>query len=177
MIVNFLGGLSLISSLVLNVYALTILFELKGQIDSFYQKDFVEVRVVSELLVKDIEKYYDEELPVVELNIRLSKDSDTGIMYDGSILRLFLPPTIIDFSDSQKRAYLAHEFGHYVLGHMDHQNPNIYSFFGAGNLNRDIQADIFALGFTSVEDISSAIKKLVWNESERKFRLAAVGGS
>ena len=175
-IVYILGGLFLISSLALNVYVLTLLFELKGKIDNFYQKDFVEVRVVSELLVKDIERYYGEKLPFVELSIRLSKYSDTGIMYDGKVLRLFLPPMIIDFSDDQKRAYLAHEFGHYVLGHMDHQNPNIYSFFGAGNLDRDIQADIFALGFTSTEDISSAIKKLVWDEKERKIRLFSVGG-
>ncbi len=137
----------------------------------------MEISVVSELLVEDIEKYYGEEMPAVELNIRLSKYSDTGIMYDGNVLRLFLPPMIVEFSDLQKRAYLAHEFGHYVLGHMDRKNPNAYSFFGVGNLDRDIQADIFALGFTSTEDISSAINKLVWDEKERKIRLFSVGGS
>ena len=152
-----------------------MIFELKGRIEEFYQKDFVDLKVVSEQLVRDIEKNYSKELPPVELNIRLSEYSDVGIQYDSKTLRIFLPPKIIGFDNKQKRAYLAHEFGHYILGHIDHQNPNAYSFFGTGNLIRDIQADSFALKFSSVEDLSLVIKKLVWDKNERKTRLAAIG--
>ncbi len=172
-----LGGLFFVSSLVFNTYASILVFELKGRIEEFYQKDFVNVRVVSEQLVRDIEKDYGEKLPPVELNIRLSEYSDTGIQYDGNTLRLFLPPKIISFNSDQKRAYLAHEFGHYILGHIDHKNPSTYSFFGTGNLIRDIQADSFALKFSSIEGLFSVIKKLVWDENERKTRLNALGVS
>lgn len=154
-----------------------MVFELKGRIEEFYQKDFVEVKAVSEQLVRDIEKSYGEKLPPVELNIRLSEYSETGIQYDSKTLRLFLPPKIIGFTSGQKRAYLAHEFGHYILGHIDHQNPNVYPFFGTGNLVRDIQADSFSLKFSNTEDLSLAIKTLVWEEDEKKTRLAAISGS
>ncbi len=174
-IIYILGGLFLIGSLVFNAYISILVFELKGRVEEFYQKDFVDVKVVSELLVRDIEKAYGEELPPVELNIRLSEYSNIGIQYDSKMLRLFLPPKIISFNSDQKRAYLAHEFGHYVLGHIDHQNPSTYSFFGTGNLIRDIQADSFALKFSTVEDLSLVIKKLVWDENERRTRLDALG--
>lgn len=155
-------------------YTSILVFKLEERIEEFYQKDFVNVRVVSDLLVRDIEKVYGERLPPVELNIRLSEYSDTGIQFDSKTLRLFLPPKVISFDDKQKRAYLAHEFGHYVLGHIDKQNLNNYSSFGTGNLMRDIQADSFALKFSNVEDLSLVINKLVWDENERKTRLTAL---
>jgi hypothetical protein len=170
-----LGGLFLIGSFVFNVYVVISVFELKDRVEEFYQKDFVSVRIVSEQLVKDIEKEYSRELPPIELNIRISEYSKTGIMYDGKILRLFLPPEIIVFDINQKRAYLAHEFGHYVLGHLDSQNPSTYSFFGTGDLLRDIEADSFVLRFSRTEDVSSVIKKLVWDDKEKKTRLDALG--
>lgn len=171
-----LGGLFIVGYLAFSTYASILVFELKGRIEEFYQKDFVDVKVVSEQLVRDIEKTRREELPPVELNIRLSEYSDIGIQHDSKTLRLFLPPKIIAFDNNQKRAYLAHEFGHYILGHIDHQNPNAYPFFGTGNLVNDIQADSFALKFSSVEDLSLVIKKLVWDEKEKKTRLDAIGG-
>jgi len=174
-ILYLLGGLFIVGSLAFNTYASILIFELKGRIEEFYQKDFVDVKMVSEQLVRDIEKAYGNRLPPVELNIRLSEYSDVGIQYDGKTLRLFLPPKIISFDDKQKRAYLAHEFGHYVLGHIDHQNPNDYPFFGTGNLFRDIQADAFDLKFSSIEDLSSVIKILVWDSDEKKTRLSAIG--
>ena len=170
-----LGGLFVVSSLVFNIYMSMFVFEIKGRIEEFYQKDFVDVKEVSEQLVRDIEKTYGKKLPAVELNIRLSEYSKTGIRYDVKVLYLFLPPKIISFTSDQKRAYLAHEFSHYVLGHIDHQNPSSYSFFGTGDLNRDILADSFALKFSSVEGLSFVIKKLVGDENERKTRLASIG--
>jgi len=170
-----LRGLFISGFLVLNSYTLILVYELKGSVEEFYQKDFVDVRVVSEQLVRDIEKAYVKELPPVELNIRLSEYSKIGIRNDGKVLSLFLPPKIISFDGDQKRAYLAHEFGHYILGHIDHQNPNTYSFFGTGDLVGDIKADSFALKFSSIEDLSFVIKKLVWDEKERKTRLEAIG--
>lgn len=174
-IICVLGGLFLVSSLAFSIYTAILVFELKGTIEEFYQKDFVDVKEVSEQLVLDIEKTYGEELPSIELNIRLSEYSKTGIRYDVKVLYLFLPPKIISFNSDRKRAYLAHEFGHYILGHIDHQNLSTYSFFGAGDLNRDIMADAFALKFSSLEDLSFLIKKMVLDENEKKTRLAALG--
>lgn len=175
MIAYLLFGLFFVSSLASNTYTAVLVFELKGRIEEFYQKDFVEVKSVSEQLIRDINRAYGDKLPLVELNIRLSGYSDVGIQYNNSFLRLFLPPNIINLSNNQKRAYIAHEFGHYVLGHVDRKNSSTYSFFGTGNLVRDIQADSFALKFSSIEDISSVVRKLVWDEDERKTRLNALG--
>ncbi len=176
-IMYLLGGCFGVILLAFNIYTSILVFELKNKIEEFYQKDFVDVRVVSEQLVLDIEKAYGKKLPPIELNIRLSEYSSTGIQYDNKTLRLFLPPKIVNFDSNEKRAYLAHEFGHYILGHTDLQNINTYNFFGVGDLNRDIEADSFALNFSIPKDLFSVIKKFVWDDNERKTRLAAVGGN
>jgi|SRR3989344_7994482 len=176
-VVYFFSGLFVVSSLIFNIYISVLVFELKGRMDNFYQKDFVDVKLISEQLVRDIEKTYGKDLPPVELNIRLSEYSKTGIRYDGKVLYLFLPPKIVSFNSGQKRAYLAHEFGHYVLGHIDQKNSNIYSFFGTGDLIRDIESDSFGLKFSSVKDLSSVIREMVWDENERKIRLSAMGAN
>lgn len=175
-----LGGLFIfLISLFLNTYVAIVVFELKGKIEDFYQKDFVDVRVVSEQLVRDIEEAYGKKLPPVELNIRLSDYSKIGIQYENNtnILKIYLPPKIISFDNKQKRAYLAHEFGHYVLRHTtDQKDFSTYSFFGTGDLKSDILADSFALRFSSVEDLSSVIKEMVWDENQKKMRISATGG-
>ena len=75
-----------------------------------------------------MEKAYGKEFPQVELNIRLSEYSKTGIKYEkynGKILQLFLPPQITSLDSNQKRAYLAHEFGHYVAAEQYDLEPEI----------------------------------------------------
>ena len=153
-----------------------LIFGLKGRIDDYYQKDFVNINIISEQLVWDIEKTYGKKFPPVELNIRLSEKVETGIRYkdNSKILQLFLPSRIMDFNSNQKRAYLAHEFGHYVLGHLDHQNPLVASFFGIRDLDREIEADSFTLKFSSPEDLSLDIKILIWDENEKKARIDAL---
>ncbi len=173
-----LGWLFLAGSVIFNVYLSVSFLGFKERVEEFYQKDFVDVRIISEQLVLDIEKKYNEKLPPVELNIRLSDYSDTGIRYkDNSsrALQLFLPPGIVGFDINQKRAYLAHEFGHYILGHLDQQNSSGYSFSRTRNLSKEIEADLFALKFSNSVDLSSAINKLVWDENEKKTRLDALG--
>ncbi|OGM98995.1 MAG: hypothetical protein A2915_03475 [Candidatus Yanofskybacteria bacterium RIFCSPLOWO2_01_FULL_41_34] len=172
----FVVGLFLAGSFTFNIYLSLSFLGLKEAIEEFYQKDFVQVKMVSEQLVVDIEKEYGRKLPLIELNIRLSEYSDTGIKYkdNGKTLQLFLPPNIISFDNRQKRAYLAHELGHYVLGHLDNPNSDTHSFIRTGGLIRDIETDIFVLKFSSVEELSSVIKRLVWDKNERRVRLAVV---
>lgn len=169
-ILYLLGGLFIVGSLASNVFTSTLIFKLGRIIEEFYQKDFVDIKIISEQLIRDIEKTYGEKLPSVELNIRLSEYSERGIQYkdNSKTLQLFLPPKIISLENNQTRAYLAHEFGHYILSHIDYPTPR--------DLTREIEADSFALKFSSTEDLSLAIKKLVWDENEKKTRLAAIGG-
>lgn len=175
----FLGGLIFISFLVLNTYTSILAFEfVRGKVEEFYQKDFVDVKTVSEQLVRDIEKSCGRKLPPVELNIRLLEYSETGIQYNGKVLQLFLPPKIIVLNNDQKRAYMAHEFGHYVLGHTNHQNPSIDSFLGQeGNIDEHIKADSFALIFSKRDSLEEVIKELVWDENQKNIRLAALDRS
>lgn len=175
---NPLIYLFIVGSLAFNTYLSISFLGLKEKIEKFYQKDFVDVRVVSEQLVLDIENVYGLELPPVELNIRLSEYSDTGIKYkdnSSKSLQLFLPPGIIDFDSKQKRAYLAHEFGHYVLGHLDQQNFSNYSSLKNRDLSKEVGADYFTLRFSSVNELSFVIKILVWDKNERKTRLTSMG--
>lgn len=174
-----LGWLFLAGSIVFNAYLSVSFLGFKERVEEFYQKDFVDVKIISEQLVLDIEKKYNEKLPPVELNIRLSDYSDTGIRYkdNSGALQLFLPPGIVGFDINQKRAYLAHEFGHYILGHIDQQNFSSYSFSRTRNLTKEVEADLFALEFSNLADLSSAINKLVWDEQEKKTRLDALSGA
>ena len=169
-------GLLIVGSLVFDAYLVMLVSELKNEVEEFYQRDFVEFKLVSEQLVSDIEKDYGTKLPPIELNIRLLEYSETGIQYknDNKTLQIFLPSNFITFGNRQKRAYLAHELGHYVLGHLDNQKPETYPFVGTGDLARDIETDIFVLRFSTVEELSWLIKKIVWNEDEKRVRLSVM---
>lgn len=171
-VIYILGTLFVIGFLTFNIYTSMLIFELKGTIEKFYQKDFVDIKIISEQLVRDIEKTYGNKLPSIELNIRLSEYSETGIQYNDNskILQLFLPPKIIDLDNKQTRAYLAHELGHYILKHIDYPSPRD----SPRDITKEIEADLFSLKFSSIEDLSSVIKKLVWDENERTIRLAAL---
>lgn len=164
-ILYLLGGFLVVGSLVFNVFTATLIFKLERKIEEFYQKDFVDVKVVSEQLVRDIEKSYDIKMPLVELSIRLSEYSEMGIRpYDGKILQLFLSPKIIGLTSGQKRAYLAHEFGHYILKHALEYD-----------IQKEKEADLFTLQFAGRDDLSEAISIMSYYDEEKKVRIEAIG--
>ena len=164
-ILYLLGGFLVVGSLVFNVFTATLIFKLERKIEEFYQKDFVDVKVVSEQLVRDIEKSYDIKMPPTELSIRLSEYSEIGIRpYEGKTLQLFLHPKIVSLNNEQKRAYLAHEFGHYILKHTLEYD-----------IQKEKEADLFALQFVGRDTLSETILKLSRYDEEKKVRIEAIG--
>ncbi len=68
----------------------------------------------------------------------------------------------------ETEAVIAHELAHLILGHTL-KGPN-----EAPDMNKEIEADMFALDYVSPEALSGAIRKLSHYEEERSTRLKAI---
>jgi Zn-dependent protease with chaperone function len=96
------------------------------------------------------------------------------IVFTGDTLIIFIDLRLVsELNESEMKAVLAHEIGHYVLGHLNYRPPfeSVAAFDG---LDREIGADYFAAKYEGSDAISSAIKKLVWDETEKNARLKAL---
>ncbi len=96
------------------------------------------------------------------------------IVFTGDSLIIFIDMRLIsELTDTEMKAVLAHEIGHYVLGHLNYRTlfEGVATFDG---LDREMGADFFAAKYEGRDAISSAVKKLVWDEVEKTTRLKAL---
>jgi len=118
------------------------------------------------------------KLPPVEIFKFFSADpyAKDYVMFTGEKVIVFINWGIsINLSDEVLKSLLAHEIGHYVLGHLRDNRPRMFGGVEKGDLDKETEADSFAAKYEGRESTSSAIKKLVWDEEEKKTRLDALG--
>ncbi len=95
------------------------------------------------------------------------------VVFTGSTLLIFVNlGAIKDLAKSELEAVIAHEIGHYLLGHLDYFGPNSYA--GASDFDKEIQADAFATVYAGKSAVLSAVTKLVWDSDEKDARLKAL---
>lgn len=113
------------------------------------------------------------EIPPVEIFKFISADiyAKDYVMFTSKKIIIFLNLNVLsNLNDSELKALIAHEIGHYVLGHLS-DRPRTFNVTEAGDLKQEKDADSFAAKHEGRESIASAISKLVWNEQEKKTRL------
>ncbi len=116
------------------------------------------------------------KIPPVKIIKFFSADiyKPSQVVFTGDTLYILMDMVSVGkLSDSEMEAVLAHEVGHYVLGHLNYRLPD--GDVGFDGFKREMEADSFAAKYEGNEAIVSAVKKLVWNENEKKIRLAALG--
>lgn len=100
-------------------------------------------------------------------------DKPSYVVFTGKNLFIFINFKIADdLSDQELESVLAHEIGHYVLGHLNFK-PGL-AMSEDESYSKEIQADAFASKYSGVQAISSSIQKLAWDPSERDTRLNAL---
>ena len=144
--------------------------DLSQKIEAYLRGDTFIVEEIIDNLAYDIEESYKIKMPIVELHVNFAERTKTGISYDNSTLHLYISPRIFRYSEKNLRAYLTHEFGHYVLNHFQKQESSNYSFYGSDenrNIQAEIEADLFVLRFSESKDLIWVINDLVWGDEKR----------
>ena len=77
--------------------------------------------------------------------------------------------TFIVLTREETEAVIAHELAHIILEHIP-KGPS-----EEPDINKEIEADMFALDYVSSEAWAGAIKKLSHYEEEKSVRLQAIG--
>ena len=176
-----------IVSIIGNTAVLIWLFQvsdLPQKIEAYFKGDVFVVEEIIDSLAYEVEESYRIKMPAIELHVNFAEKSKTGVAYGNDTLHLYISPSIFRYSKENLRAYFAHEFGHYILGHFQKQELSNYSFYGSDknrNIQAEIEADIFVLRFSKGEDLIWVINDLVWGDEqkddERDTRLSILANS
>ena len=137
-------------------------------------KDF-KPDIASRLLLEKLEESHLKLPPVSIIKfVSAYAYKPSQVVFTGDSLIIFIDLRLVsELNDMEMEAVLAHEIGHYVLGHLNYRPLEENKI--PDSLEREIQADSFAEKYEGVEAISSAVKKLVWDNNEKIQRLAALG--
>jgi len=133
-----------------------------------------------DILLNEVQKKIESdelEIPPVEIFKFISADiyAKDYVMFTGKKIVIFLNLNVLgNLNDGELKALIAHEIGHYVLGHLS-DRPRTFNGTEAGDLKQEKDADSFAAKYEGSESIALAISKLVWDENEKKTRLSALG--
>lgn len=118
-------------------------------------------------LIKQIENDNKKSLPVVILELSQVSDYPVRIRSGDPSIYIFMTGSSLNgFTKEETRAVIAHELGHYMLGHRDDNG-----------IKSHIEADIFALQYVDRETLARAIIKFSRNDQEREQRLKAIGAN
>ncbi len=173
-LLGWLLGLGLLVNTGLNVAVLYSLSSVYSWDD--YKPDFV-VRLVKNKIEAD-----NTKVPPIKVIKFISAYAyrPTQIAFTGESLYVFIKFDLaIELNEEELEAVVAHEIGHYELGHLDFKPALYYSeTFETEDSNKriekEVQADLFAIKYSNKQAMSSAIKKMVWDDNEKNIRLAAL---
>lgn len=120
------------------------------------------------------------KLPSVKIEKFISayaypEPSWAALTKDGKLLVAVNLDLVNSLSGSELEAVIAHEMGHYILGHFK-QPYNSYLGRRQRNIKEEIEADKFAAKYAGIEAIVSAITKLSGDENETNIRLDTLDG-
>jgi len=173
-LLGWLLGLGILVNIVLNVAVLRSLGSSVYGWDDF-KPDFV-VRSVKNKIEAD-----NVKIPPIRVVKFVSAYAyrPTQIAFTGEALLVFIKFDLaLKFNEEELEAVVAHEIGHYELGHLDikpvfyNQAPETEDL--SKQIEKETQADLFAVRYSSKQAMSSAIKKMVWDENEKNIRLEAL---
>lgn len=116
------------------------------------------------VLKRQIESENGKNLPVIISELAGNPNPQIS-MFGKKILIFMDSRSFTTLTKEETMAVIAHELGHYVLGHK----------FGQ-SLKEETEADLFALEYVSAGALSEAILKLSHSEKEKKERLKGITG-
>lgn len=118
---------------------------------------------LSSSLKKEIEKNNEKDLPTI-ISELAKNPNPQALIYGERVMYILMDSESFNgLTKEETRAVIAHEIGHYLLKHTP--EPDI---------QKEIEADRFALDYVDPKALSAAILKLSNYDEEKSVRLKAI---
>lgn len=121
------------------------------------------VNYLGKSLTNEMEAVDNRNLPVIISELAQNPNPQALVLGEQVMYILMDSRSLNGLTKEETRAVIAHEIGHYMLKHTP--EPDI---------NKEIEADMFALDYVERDALAEAIRKLSHYDDEKSIRLKAI---